>query len=61
MSEISSQLLQHMDFRVQNRTLETFAKSYAPPDLQIFLYRPMQFLMGFLNIELILWGYPILV
>jgi len=61
MSEISSQLLQHMDFRVQNRTLETFAKSCAQPGFQIFLYRPMQFLMGFLNIESILWGYPILV
>jgi hypothetical protein len=61
MSEMSSQLLQHMDFRVQNHTLVTFAKSSAQPRFQIFLYRSMQFLMGFLNIESILWGFPILV
>ena len=61
MSEMSSQLLQHMNFRVQNHTLVTFAKSYAQLGFQIFLYRSMQFLMGFLNIESILWGYRILV
>jgi len=58
---MSSQLLQHMDFRVQNHTLETFANSYAQPGFQMFLHRSMQFLMGFLNIELILWGHSTLV
>jgi hypothetical protein len=61
MSEMSSQLLQHMNFRVQNHTLVTFAKSSAQFCFHIFLYTSMQFLMGFLNIEWILWGYPILV
>ena len=54
-------LSQNMGFRVLAHLLEALGKTFAQIFFQIFLYGSMQFLMGFLNIELILWGHSTLV
>jgi len=60
-SDMADRLSQDIDFRALLHLLEALSKIYAQIFFQMFLYRSMQFFMGFLKMKSDLWGHAILI